>query len=965
MIYCAKCGKALKDDDLFCSGCGSRVEADLQVETKGYKPPSKRGTLESETKNGESSGFHIEEMRWDLDGYPDDSKRRKTDTAQLNWSSVVDPRDRQRSEPRKIDDFEESSVFFRKEETPEPIEDIKEITEEELATMIAADTPKVTPKGSGSTSRLHKEKVQAHSNRQTGSDEGFVYGSIFASGNETESTPETSSVRGGGRNTFVLEKVDITDAMEGLSSGDSYEDKYKTGEFGFQPEFKKDRFTDPDIFDDDEDDRRDDEIGYADLFNDDYEDNIRPEEGSIKNRLFSGVSGLFGKLERFARFDRDDDYYEKDERDFDPDDYDDDFDVFDVDDDFDRENFQKGATQVFQRSFEDQEETVSIKPKAKVEAAPAPKTKGLPRTTAVDDWAKDIREASREASMSVSPKPAAPSNLEGRAKFYTFNQKSAEFQALLDEEYERLKKRIQAESEEPKYSRPMPTRRSDEERELEYKKMMEESAKPKEEEPEVVVEPEVVEEPEVVVEPEVVEEPEVVVEPEVVEEPEVVVEPEVVEEPEVVVEPEVTHMPWIQKEPEPEVVSAPVTDSIEVEGPAIEIQPEPEPVVEEPKVVVEPEVIEKPVEIKPEPESFKPEFARARQEVEDSDAELSEFERRLTELENQVEDFAHDDSRIYSEGFTTAYSKGDFVAFEEEAEEEPEELEEPEEERPQYAFARAIPTAKDKPTEREERALRYGDIFNNDDYDYDDSEKSGRAKLIILDILIAVLAVCVLITAILVFAGDTAVGQKLQSILGINKTTEEEVAPGGQQVEENTGEETATQEPSIIETAIQQQAGKNKNITEVAEDTALQFTEDRDYGMVGVEYASLFTDADWYTTGDGVTVKYTPELVGTVMEYYSLLQDRYNEGSDEVLNLVDDYADYYYEVAAITPEEGVTYKYNKLQIGEIRQDGSEFYVLTRLAETISTSEDPVVTMQLVRLDTSDNRVLVEEVTDVQ
>ncbi len=114
-----------------------------------------------------------------------------------------------------------------------------------------------------------------------------------------------------------------------------------------------------------------------------------------------------------------------------------------------------------------------------------------------------------------------------------------------------------------------------------------------EEEPEEVVEEEVVEEPEEIVEEEVIEEPEEVVE-EVVEEPEEIVEEEVVEEPEEIVEEEVIEEP--EEIVEEEVIEEPeeIVEEEVVEEPEEIVEEE---VIEEPEEIVEEEVTEEPEEI--------------------------------------------------------------------------------------------------------------------------------------------------------------------------------------------------------------------------------------------------------------------------------------------------------------------------------------------------------------------------------
>lgn len=88
-MYCKNCGRKLEDGDRFCSKCGTPVSAPAQ-ENDFLK------TLESfreEKKTPEKKPFHMEDMKWDLSGFPVEELP-KTDDIDFNWSSVIEERDR-------------------------------------------------------------------------------------------------------------------------------------------------------------------------------------------------------------------------------------------------------------------------------------------------------------------------------------------------------------------------------------------------------------------------------------------------------------------------------------------------------------------------------------------------------------------------------------------------------------------------------------------------------------------------------------------------------------------------------------------------------------------------------------------------------------------------------------------------------------------------------------------------------
>ena len=438
-----------------------------------------------------------------------------------------------------------------------------------------------------------------------------------------------------------------------------------------------------------------------------------------------------------------------------------------------------------------------------------------------------------------------------------------------------------------------------------------------------------------------------------------------------------------------EAEAAAPAETPEVEEAVLEIQPESreEETVEEPETagdavvvdVVEPGNAEPAIEVEAvEVESEISELESQKTEIAslDEDAEVAEFEKKIDQLEEEMgSTFARaiPTEKVEGELAKETPVKSDVVSAEEAAEEAPAETADDKEKFQTKVFRKKSLEGND------DNRLTYTDIFGDQEKEEEpEPKKKGGFKLAILDILIFLLAICVIITAILVFGENTKVGQKLQELLKIGgggTTTEEPASTDGDtEAADATGEEgtesgtsetsTAPQPDTPISLAIQDQKSRASNIVEVAEDTALQFAGDKDYVLEGVEYAALFNDADWYTDGDGKTVTYLPELVGTAIEFFGKLEDHYNTGSEDVLNMVPFESALYYEIAETEPEEGVTRELTKLQIGEVRQDETDFYMLVRTAETLSNSEDLQVTTRIIKLDASDYDVVVSEMASL-
>ena len=1057
-MYCNKCGKKLNEGDVFCSGCGAKVEVSLpvgeEISFDSVVEPQERRVSAQE----ESSSFSMEKMNWDLEGYPSDSRRRSRDTG-FDWSAVVDSRDRDLADAQERRNVE-------KIDFSEPAITVEELVQSEIRTPEAQDEEW----RAGATVRMDYGRRTDLKNAAEVNDENFKVGhSIFSTsrgfddGSDVELTStdfipplnREGSIFYTGQNAavkddyvatpthaekiipdedtsaFIADSVDITDAIQPIAPDLPEEEKRYTSEMK--------RYEDKvgaDDYRDDDDYSFDAEAG-----------NGEESGGSIKDKIFAGVSSVFNKLDILG--DRDDD-----------DDYDDDDDRYDDDDrdDYDDDDRVAPETEQAERAYE----ASSRPPRAPREER---REQGImnpirrygkkfqtQKNTAMDDFERDIKEASEVGYQTTASKERA-----GKDKFYTFNQKSEEFKALLDEEYERLRQRIKEETGGSEYDNITFSYKGEEELELpdieipgrerkapvveevaevpevpEVEEVVEVPEVPEVEAPvveEVVEVPEVPEVEEVVEVPEepiveeVVEVPEVeapIVE-EVVEVPEVPEVEEVVEVPEApkveeVVEvpevPEVLEVEEVVEVPEVEVVEPEVPEFIEVERPeepAVVIE-EPEVIVEEPAVVIEePEVVaEEPAIVIEAPEAVAEEPVVAQDDfVSTGDAELDEFERRLRALSGEVENLSKGGISAGSSAGTTAAVAGAGVgaavaakAAEAKTTDTPvaeapvaEPTEKAESAEPEQAaivqddYDDLPPITRNtvvlnraeakEAIKEEDRKLRYGDIFNNDEEEtYAEEEKGRNGKLIILDILIVLLAIAVILVAIMVFGSNTAIGQKLNGLLhrgseqAVEEPADEETTAEDGETEATT-EETNTPETPVEETvsptsaAIIAQASKNTNIGEVAEDTALLFNADTDYGIEGVEYSSVFQDTDWYTDGNGNNVSYLTELVGAAIQYHCQLMDRYNEGSDAVLNMLDASEDLYYDVEAIEPVEGVTHELTKLQIGEVRRDGDNFYMLVRTAKTVSDQEDPIIATKVMKLNTTGSDVVVVDTSEYQ
>lgn len=240
---------------------------------------------------------------------------------------------------------------------------------------------------------------------------------------------------------------------------------------------------------------------------------------------------------------------------------------------------------------------------------------------------------------------------------------------------------------------------------------------------------------------------------------------------------------------------------------------------------------------------------------------------------------------------------------------------------------------------------KVADITLFDDGDEPDEEnasehKKGRALNVIIAILAVIVVVNLACVGILMFAKDSTAAKYINDgysrIISIFTGDSEEPADEP---------EPAPEETELTGTAALVEAEKDRanSIGTVEAAPDLTIPSGMEERLSGLEGSETFVDMAWYTDDEGATVNYGNAVVGQVLEYYSGLVDSRNEESGE---------------------ESVTYGINTLRIGEIRQNGVDFYVMVETEEVTSDSSDVTKGEYVVHLVAEDKKVTVSEVVDV-
>lgn len=507
---------------------------------------------------------------------------------------------------------------------------------------------------------------------------------------------------------------------------------------------------------------------------------------------------------------------------------------------------------------------------------------------------------------------AASSPRKSIDKFYTFNQKNEEFQALLDQEYERLRNRIREDNEAEAII-------ANKEEKLEQAR--------------ATWSKEALEEP--------------------VEEAEETV--EVAEETEALVE--------TAAEAEADVAEAEaVNDTEETEdAQSTEVETEEVPETEEAGLETESEVEE--VEEVEEAE----EDDAAVQEAEE-DAVQEEACACACETEEEVAcDLSSEDAEDACVVETAAQVEETAKAEDAETEDEHDDAEEAEAEETPSEPESGNPPSDEEEKEEEARGdedsketkLHYSDIFANDDVHDSDSgneQKTGRWKIIVLDIIIVILAIAVICSGILVFAKGSAPANKISQ--GISWVTEKFSGSSDKSKDDKKSEEKAEKAKSMEDVVAE--AKKNYvNIGKVQYDSKLKFDTSKDYGISELKNAKNFKDGEF---SDGKLL--SEAIVNLSLGYYSGLTDKVNSGSDDVLKLINEDSELYGHVKAIA-EGNEEQQIKNIKIGEIKNSGSNYYVILQITEGKANSSDTSTETKILSIINKDKVLKVTAATDAE
>ena len=225
-----------------------------------------------------------------------------------------------------------------------------------------------------------------------------------------------------------------------------------------------------------------------------------------------------------------------------------------------------------------------------------------------------------------------------------------------------------------------------------------------------------------------------------------------------------------------------------------------------------------------------------------------------------------------------------------------------------------------------------------------EEEKSGGKGRIVLKIILVLL--------IVILAVEVA-GMGIKFLAPQSKAAEFIDSQLNKVIQLITGEDTeysviAAQvrtEPMEDKTdLINAQKGKNKGnvIKSITYSSDLSYDQERDGKVSDLVLSQPMTQVEWGGDKDNYPVYYDEQVVGEIIAFESQRYNLMAKGDEKVLSLIDDSTNLYQDTAALKNQQPAG-EFSKLEIGEIRQAGSKYYVWVR--ETVGgTSTERVYAM---------------------
>lgn len=225
------------------------------------------------------------------------------------------------------------------------------------------------------------------------------------------------------------------------------------------------------------------------------------------------------------------------------------------------------------------------------------------------------------------------------------------------------------------------------------------------------------------------------------------------------------------------------------------------------------------------------------------------------------------------------------------------------------------------------------DYIEADDDEYEETGGKGRIALkIILVVLIVILVAEVVGMGIRFLAPQSKAAELIDNQL--NKIIQ---LITGDDTEYSVVAMQARTEPMDDKTdLINAQKGKNKdgNIEAITYSPGLGYDQQTDGQISDLVLSQPMTVVEWGKDEENYPVYYDEQVIGRIIAFESNKVNLMNKGNKKVLDMIDPNTTLYAETAALEGQQ-MDGRFTKLEIGEIRQAGTNYYVWVR--ETIGNN----------------------------
>lgn len=218
--------------------------------------------------------------------------------------------------------------------------------------------------------------------------------------------------------------------------------------------------------------------------------------------------------------------------------------------------------------------------------------------------------------------------------------------------------------------------------------------------------------------------------------------------------------------------------------------------------------------------------------------------------------------------------------------------------------------------------------------DHDEDEEEGGKGRIVLKIILALLIIILVIEVAGMGIRFLAPQSKAAEFIDTQLNKVIQLITGDEDTEYSVIAAQVRTEPMEDKTdLINAQIGQNKNgnIESVVYSPELVYDQESDGEISDLVLSTPMTVVEWGRAEDNSPVYFDEQVVGNIIAFESNKVELMNNGDETVLGMIDPEMSLYKDVKKLKGKK-MSGTFKKLEIGEIRQAGSNYYVWVR--ETI-------------------------------